>query len=256
MDTEKYMRTMLVDGISGWVSVSLDKKQQSLKVVLSASLAPKFLQVLSRLKRLFDLHAKPELIDERLGKLAVKNPGLRVPGACDSFEIAVRAILGQLVSVQTASNFARKVAEKYGAKIETPHPELYLSTPQATELAKARASDLMAMGIMEERSNALISFARVYAQGKLHLHPGADYETTVLELMALPGIGRWTAEYIAMRCLAFPDAFPFGDLGIKKALKLTNHREIRLAVEPYRPWRAYAAMHLWKTLEKSKKVYS
>lgn len=252
VDDEKYMRTVLIDDVSGWISVSMDKKPSTLSVVLSASLAPKFLQVLSRLKRLFDLHANPEVIDERLGKLATENRGLRVPGACDSYEIAVRAILGQLVSVQTASNFARKVAEKYGTRIETPHPELYLATPQANAIARARTSDLMAMGIMEDRSNALINFSRVYAQGKLHLHPGADYETTVAELMVLPGIGRWTAEYIAMRCLAYPDAFPFGDLGIKKALSLSSHRELKIAVEQYRPWRAYAAMHLWKTLDKKR----
>jgi AraC family transcriptional regulator of adaptative response / DNA-3-methyladenine glycosylase II len=249
VDQDKYMRTVSIDGVTGWLSVSLSDKPSTLIVILSASLAPKFLQVLTRLKRLFDLQAKPELIDERLGELAMKHPGLRVPGACDSFEVAIRAILGQLVSVRVASNFAGKVAEKYGKRIDTPFPELSLTTPQAVDLAQARASDLVALGIMPLRAQTVINFAREYLQGKLVLHPGVDYETTVAKLISLPGIGQWTAEYIAMRCLAYPDAFPAGDLGIKKALNLNSQKALKKAVEKYRPWRAYAAMHLWKTLE-------
>jgi AraC family transcriptional regulator of adaptative response / DNA-3-methyladenine glycosylase II len=250
VDDSQYMRTVLIDGVSGWVCVSLSDKPSTLLVTLSSTLAPKFLQVLTRLKRMFDLQAKPEVIDERLGDLAIANPGLRVPGACDSFEVAIRAILGQLVSVKTASNFAGKVAEKYGKEIETPYPQLHLTTPQAVDLARARAEDLVALGIMPLRAQTVINFSREYAQGKLVLHPGVDYETTVAKLISQPGIGQWTAEYIAMRCLAYPDAFPSGDLGIKKALNLVSKKALISEVEKYCPWRAYAAMHLWKTLEK------
>jgi len=125
-----------------------------------------------------------------------------------------------------------------------------LHTPQPIDLARAKVDDLVALGIMPLRAKTVINFAREYLHGKLILHPGVDYDTTVAKLTELPGIGQWTAEYIAMRCLAYPDAFPSGDLGIKKALNLTSQKALITAVEKYRPWRAYAAMHLWKRLEK------
>jgi AraC family transcriptional regulator of adaptative response / DNA-3-methyladenine glycosylase II len=176
--------------------------------------------------------------------------GLRVPGASDSFEVAVRAILGQQVSVKAASSLAGRLAKKYGRGISTPYPELSLLSPLPATLASANVDDISALGIMPARAQSIISFAKSYASGKLDLQPGADYESTVQKLIALPGIGDWTAAYIAMRCLAYPDAFPHDDLGIKKALGLSSKKAMLLEAEKYRPWRAYAAMHMWKSLEK------
>lgn len=249
IDEDKYMRTVLIDKVSGWLSVSMSEKQSTLIVTLSASLAPKFLQVVSRLKRLFDLQAKPEVIESQLGKLASRNPGLRVPGAFDPFEVSVRAILGQQVSVKAASSLAGRLAKKFGKQIVTPFPELNLLTPQASSLAAAEPAELSTLGILPARARTIITLAENYVDGKLDLQPGVDYESTVARLTALPGIGEWTAEYIAMRCLAWPDAFLHGDLGIKKSLGLTNKKDVLLEAEKYRPWRAYAAMHMWKSLE-------
>lgn len=201
------------------------------------------------MKRLFDLQAKPELIESQLGKLAAAHPGLRVPGAFDPFEVALRAILGQQVSVKAASSLAGRVAAKFGKRIETQFDELYVLTPLPVVLASAYPEDLSALGIMPARANTVITLAKSYVRGELTLQPGADYEATVSKLTSLPGIGEWTAEYIAMRCLAWPDAFPHTDLGLKKSLGLKSKNEILAETEKYRPWRAYAAMHLWKSLE-------
>lgn len=249
VDSNKYTRTICIDDTSGWLSVELSDKQPTLMVTLSSSLAPKFLQVLTRLKRLFDLQARPGIIETHLGKLARKYPGLRVPGACDPFEISIRAILGQQVSVKAASSLSGRLAKAYGTAIDTPYQQLTLLTPQAEVLASADPDQLSKLGIMPARSRTIISFAEAYAEGKLNLQPGADYESTVATLKSLPGIGAWTADYIAMRCLAWPDAFPHGDLGIKKALNLTTPSALLAETEKYRPWRAYAAMHLWKSLD-------
>jgi AraC family transcriptional regulator of adaptative response / DNA-3-methyladenine glycosylase II len=250
IDEYKYMRTMAIDDATGWLCVTSSEKPYALQVTLSYSLAPKFLQVLARLKRLFDLQARPELIEQQLGALASNHPGLRLPGASDSFEVAIRAILGQQVSVKAASSFAGRLAKRFGRELSTPFPELSLLSPQPSALASAKVEDIFALGIMPARAQTIISFARSYSAGKLDLQPGADYESTVAKLVSLPGIGQWTAAYIAMRCLAYPDAFPHDDLGIKKALGLSSKKAMLLEAEKYRPWRAYAAMHMWKSLEK------
>ena len=249
VDDQKYMRTVSIDNVYGWLSVTLGQRPSTLLVTLSSSLAPKFLQVLTKLKRLFDLQAKPEIIETQLGVLAHGHPGLRVPGAFDPFEVSIRAILGQQVSVRAASSLASRLAQNFGQKIETPFVELSLITPQPSHLADLDPAQLAALGIMPARCQTVISFAKNYLKGNVSLQAGQDYTEPVNKLMTLPGIGEWTAEYIAMRCLAWPDAFPHGDLGIKKALNLTSKKELLNETEKYRPWRAYAAMHLWKSLE-------
>lgn len=249
VDENRYMRTVCLDKVTGWLAVSLSGKQSTLHVTMSSSLAPRFLQVLSRLKRLFDLQAQPQIIETRLGKLACHHPGLRVPGAFDPFEVSTRAVLGQQVSVKAATSLAGRLAQKFGRKIATPFPELNLLAVQPSALAAAAPSELTALGIMPVRANTIIGLAKSFARGELDLQPGVEYETTVEKLISLPGIGEWTAEYIAMRCLAWPDAFPHGDLGIKKSLNITSKKALLEKTEKYRPWRAYAAMHMWKSLE-------
>ncbi len=242
--------------MAGWLSVSINEKHSALIVTLSSSLAPKFLQILTRLKRLFDLQANPVLIESQLGNLASKYPGLRVPGAFDPFEVSVRAILGQQVSVKAASNLAGRLAKKFGWEIATPFPTLNLITPQASALASCRPDELSALGIMPARARTIITLAKSCVELKLNLQPGLDYESIISTLITLPGIGEWTAEYIAMRCLGWPDAFPHSDLGIKKALGLTSKKVLLQETEKYRPWRAYAAMHMWKSLDAKESTVS
>ena len=249
VDAENYKRTVSIDGVTGSLSVSISDRPYTLIVTLSSTLAPKLIAVLNRLKRLFDLQANPELIERTLGSLAKPHPGLRVPGAFDAFEISVRAIVGQQVSVKAASTLVGRLAQKYGANISTPFPELNLLTPQASALANVDPKELAALGILPSRAATIIALAKRFVDDDLQIQPGMDYQTTVRQLTATHGIGHWTAEYIAMRCLGWPDAFPHGDLGIKKSLGLSTKTELLSAVERYRPWRAYAAMHMWKALE-------
>ncbi|MBX9674531.1 MAG: DNA-3-methyladenine glycosylase 2 [Candidatus Obscuribacterales bacterium] len=252
-DDGKYLRTVAIGDSKGYLVVEQTRdskgqiKPNALTLSMSASLGPVFMQVVTRIKRLFDLQANPLVIADALGELAAERPGLRVPGAFDSFEIGVRAILGQQVSVKAATSLAGRLAERFGERIETPYADIYLATPDPQVLASADVDEISALGIMPTRAKAIKVFATAY--GELDLAPGADYETTVAALTALPGIGEWTAEYIAMRCLAWPDAFMHGDLGIKKALGISTKKALIEVAQQYKPWRAYATMHLWKSLE-------
>jgi AraC family transcriptional regulator of adaptative response / DNA-3-methyladenine glycosylase II len=140
------------------------------------------------------------------------------------------------------------LAEKFGTPIITPFPQLNLITPQASTLAAAVPTEISELGILPARAQTIVALAKSFVDGKVNLQPGVDYESTVAQLTSLTGIGEWTAEYIAMRCLAWPDAFPHGDLGIRKVLGLNSKKAMLQETDKYRPWRAYAAMHMWKSL--------
>lgn len=251
LDDEKYMRTVSSGKHSGWICAERSKTKDAINVTVSNSLAPVLLHVIARVKRLFDLQSTPSVIESHLGLLAVKAPGLRVPGAFDGLEVAVRAVLGQQVSVKGATVLAGRVANSLGTPIITPFPELNLLTPTVEALADADVQNLNKLGIVGSRSACLVALARAVQSGSLSLEPGADVTRTATQLKNIVGIGDWTAEYVAMRCLGWPDAFPYSDLGIKKALNLTSNKAIIEASEKWRPWRSYAAMHLWKSLEKT-----
>jgi AraC family transcriptional regulator of adaptative response / DNA-3-methyladenine glycosylase II len=247
---ETYARTVSTGKHKGWIKVENSKARDRLLVSVSSSLAPVLLQVTARVKRLFDLHLNPTLVVEHLGALARPNPGLRVPGAFDGFELAVRGLLGQVVSVKAATTLSGRVTRTFGQEFETMIPGLVALPPSSADLAKAKIEDFVAIGIPATRASAIIQLSRLVESGELHLEPGSDYERTVATLKSTDGIGDWTAEYIAMRCLAWPDAFPYSDLGIKKALAMSRAKELIRAAEKWRPWRSYATMHLWKSLEK------
>jgi AraC family transcriptional regulator, regulatory protein of adaptative response / DNA-3-methyladenine glycosylase II len=251
IDEQKYMRTVSSDKHSGWISVELNKTKGIIEVTVSNSLAPVLLHVIARVKRLFDLQAAPSIVESHLGRLAKQSPGLHVPGAFNGLEVAVRAILGQQVSVKGASVLAGRAASLLGKPVATPFPELNLLTPTAQAMANSSVWALNKLGIIGSRAASILELARVVENGSLSLEPGADVVRTTTQLNHIAGIGDWTAEYIAMRCLAWPDAFPYSDLGIKKALGMTNEKAILEVSEKWRPWRSYAAMHLWKSLEKA-----
>ncbi|MGH9915766.1 MAG: AlkA N-terminal domain-containing protein, partial [Pyrinomonadaceae bacterium] len=256
IDGHRYMRTVLHGKHCGWIAVEPSKNKPTIRVEVSVSLAPVLLPILARVKRLFDLAAEPQQIATHLGSLSTTNPGLRVPGAFDGFELAVRAILGQQVSVKAATTFANRFAIAFGDPIKTPSEKLTHLTPTAGRIACAEAEEIAAIGIVAARANAILALARAVVRKRVTLDPGAevganviDVEETMARLKELPGIGEWTVQYIAMRALSWPDAFPHTDLGICKALGESSPKRVLQIAEAWRPWRSYAAMYLWKSLE-------
>ncbi len=249
-----YRRTVrvAVDGRQqfGWLEVGLSRKKPALRVSVSASLARALPPVLSRIKALMDLACNPVEVAQALGTLAKKHPGLRVPGAFDGFEVAVRAILGQQVTVAAARTVAGRFAAAFGDRVDTPFDALTTAFPTAERVAAVPYGRIAKLGMPGARARTVITLAREVADGKLVLMPNADIEATLDKLRALPGIGEWTAQYIAMRALAWPDAFPHTDVGVMKALNLSNPKRVLAAGEAWRPWRAYAVMHLWQSLRK------
>jgi AraC family transcriptional regulator of adaptative response / DNA-3-methyladenine glycosylase II len=233
----------------GWLMVSQQSEKAVLRVQLSASLARVIPQVLSRLKRLFDLACNPDDIARQLGNLAAARPGLRVPGAFDGFEMAVRAVLGQQVTVRAARTLAGRFAHQFGLPVETPYEELNRTFPSAEIIASKSLNELAALGITGKRCQAILALAQGLSQGNFSLEPDGDLQEQIEALRGLPGIGEWTAQYIAMRALAWPDAFPHSDYGIRKALNETSSKRILAIAETWRPWRAYATLHLWRSLE-------
>ncbi|MBC7802274.1 MAG: helix-turn-helix domain-containing protein [Candidatus Parcubacteria bacterium] len=234
----------------GWIEIALSPKKPTLRVAISASLASVLPPVLSRVKALMDLACHPADVAQALGALAKGHPGLRVPGAFDGFEVAVRAILGQQVTVVAARTVASRFAAAFGDPVETPFASLHTVFPPAERIADLPYGRIARLGMPGARARTVLALARAVADGSLVLMPNADIEATLDKLRSLPGVGEWTAQYIAMRALAWPDAFPHTDLGVMKALGETNARRVLAAGEGWRPWRAYAVMHLWNSYKK------
>jgi AraC family transcriptional regulator of adaptative response / DNA-3-methyladenine glycosylase II len=255
VDGRSYVRTVRVERhgklFSGWIEVAPSRKRSTLRVAMSASLAGALPVVLARVKHLFDLACRPDEIADALGPLAAARPGLRLPGAIDGFEIAVRAILGQQVTVKAATTISGRFVRAFGEPFVTPHAALSRLFPLPAAVAALDPSDIAACGIIAARARAIVALAREVAAGRLQLHPGADVDATVAALEALPGFGPWTAQYIAMRALAWPDAFPHPDVAVLKAMREPDARRALALSEQWRPWRAYAVLHLWKSLENS-----
>lgn len=246
-----YLRTVALGDLRGWVKVEPADSRHALKVELPTGLAGALPHLLSRLRNLFDLDARPDVIAEHLrhdphltGNIA-GNPGLRVPGAFHGFELAVRAVLGQQVSVRAATTLSGRFAQAFGEPIETPFPGLTHLSPSPERVAEARVDDLTALGLVSARAACVRSLARAVCDRAVSLEAGADPAASMDRLMTLPGVGEWTAHYIAMRGLRWPDAFPHSDLGLRKALGDRPPREVLELAEAWRPWRSYAAMHLW-----------
>ena len=252
----RYLRTVRLGPHRGWVAAEPDRDsvRPQLRVTLSASLLPVLATVLQRLRRLFDLDANPAVIeaklaaDPRLAPLLAATPGLRVPGAFDGFELALRAVLGQQVTVKAATTIFGRFAQAFGEPASTPFVALRHYAPTAEKIAAAPRQQVIELGLTTRRAETVQALAQVMASGSLRLEPGVDPETTLVAMQELPGIGPWTAHYVAMRALGWPDAFPDGDLGLLKAIAAPNHRALREAAEAWRPWRSYAAIHFWRSL--------
>jgi AraC family transcriptional regulator, regulatory protein of adaptative response / DNA-3-methyladenine glycosylase II len=253
VDATHYRRTVAVGEHQGWIAVSLAKSGTALDVELASTLAPVIGAVIVRVKHLFDLGAAPDavsalLAEDPLLEPAVRRlPGLRVPGAFDGFELAVRAVLGQQVSVKSATTLAGRWARAFGESIETPFPALDRLAPRAMRMVEATADEIGSLGIIGTRARCVIELARAVAERRVVLSYAASVEEQVERLTELPGIGPWTAQYIAMRALPWPDAFPDGDLMLLRAAK-AKRKELLARAERWRPWRAYATHYLWQSL--------
>ena len=252
VDERGYHRVVHLEGHTGLVQVRRDVRPGSLAALLSPSLSPVLMPLVARLRRLLDLDARPDAIARDLGRdpllapLLRARPGLRVPGSCDDFEIAVRAVLGQQVSVRAATTLAGRLVARLGAPI-TPDPRLPTLThrfPTAAELHRHTPAELAAIGLPAARAATLHALALAFADGPLR-QPPDDPDAFAAALQAIPGVGDWSAQYLVLRGLHHPDAFPSGDLVLRKALGGLTARALATRAAAWRPWRAHAALHLW-----------
>ena len=259
LEQASYARTVVCGKHTGWLMVQRAAAGDWFDVTLPAALSEWSWQILTQLRALFDLDASPVSVDSQLGTDPLlgpsvrRHPGLRVPGAWTTFELAVRAVLGQQVSVAGASTLAGRLAVKFGRPFASPFPHLNRLAPTAKDLAASSPAEIATIGLPRARAITLHELAKAAERGELNFGPGATIEDAVTALRHIRGIGEWTAQYIAMRALRFPDAFPAADLGVRKALAapgqpLPSEKQVIERAEKWRPWRAYAALHLWQTL--------
>jgi AraC family transcriptional regulator, regulatory protein of adaptative response / DNA-3-methyladenine glycosylase II len=248
--------------LAGWLAgrfVRPDTGRSEFELQVSASLLPALGTVLERVRQGLDLDADPSLIDSALGgvpgpvvaglRIPKPVPGTRVPGGMNGFESAVRVILGQQVTVAAARTLVSRLVERFGTAIETPHADLTRCFPDAATLAGASAEAIGTLGIVRQRVGALQALAREVNAGRIALHRGAPLAATQDALRALPGVGEWTVQLISMRALAWPDAFPATDIGVLNALGTRDAKAVALQSQAWRPWRSYAVMRLWQSLE-------
>lgn len=240
--------------VSGWLAVQCLPDRPALSVALAPALAPVAPAVLARVAYVFDLGCDPPVVNAVLGELAHDAPGVRVPGAFDGFELAVRAILGQQVTVKAAHTLAGRLAMRFGEPVAVPATPprsdapvpLSRVFPDAQRIAALDVADLTACGLIRTRAAAILALANAIVGENLVLSPQAPVVQTVRQLLGLRGIGDWTAQYIAMRALACRDAFPAADLILMRALQVRTPAQAIAAAQCWQPWRAYAVMHLWR----------
>ena len=270
--------------LQGWVQAQFVPDSCTVTLRISASLGPALPTVLARLRAWLDLDADPQAINALLLGDFPDTEGLRVPGTLDGFELAVRAVLGQQITVAAARTLAARLVARFGepltmhlgswaagrsAQVKEERPKSAGDTeqnapqpsfpsginrlfPAAATLAALDPDVLGQLGIVKQRQRAIQAIAQAVVQGQLSLHHGADVPATMAALQALPGIGPWTAHYIAMRALRWPDAFPAGDVALHKALGVQDQphpaQAAELASQRWRPWRSYAVLRAWSRL--------
>ena len=250
---QTYCRTIQLGTHKGWVRVSDSPDKHALQFEFTNSLTPVLPALIGRLRNLFDLSARPDIIanclmaDQILGHAVSAHPGLRVPGAFDGFELAIRAVLGQQVSVKAAATLAARLTDAYGEEIETPFADLRRLSPRPEHLAGADVEEISSLGIVGARANTIVALAQAVASGGLNLEAGARPERMIERLTAIAGIGQWTAHYIAMRALRWTDAFPSNDLVLRKNLGGVSAKEAEEMSQAWRPWRSYAVLHIWNS---------
>ena len=247
------VRAGTVAPAAGWVEAAFVASAPIVQLRFAPALASASGAVNAAVRRWLDLDAQPHAIDARLADLPGA-PGLRLPGCLDAFELAVRAVLGQQVTVAGARTLARRVVERFGAPLETPWTDVARSFPAPSALACAPIERIAELGIIRSRAGAIQALAQVWPEIAPMLASQARAERLIERLCGLPGIGPWTAHYIAMRALGWPDAFPPNDVAVLKALRqqfeITTQRAAEVRAQAWQPWRAYAVLRLWNSLEK------
>ena len=233
----------------GWLRVQFEAAAHRLHLQLSDSLLPVLPAVLQRVRWALDLDADPLAIEGALASDFAHCAGWRVPGAWDGFEMAVRAVLGQQVTVAAARTLTQRLLQAFGDPLATPWPQLTHAFPTPERLLRASADELGQLGIVRQRQMAIQALANAVLHAGLDLNPGPPLQTTLQALLALPGIGEWTAQYIAMRALRWPDAFPAGDIVVQQRLGVRNRpqpeRAATAMAAAWQPWRSYAVIRLW-----------
>jgi AraC family transcriptional regulator of adaptative response / DNA-3-methyladenine glycosylase II len=251
----RYMRTIGIGGASGVLVVEPETRNRLTATIRFPNLRA-LPTIIARVRRVFDLAADPVAIgdhlslDPVLAPLVAARPGLRVPGAWDGFELAVRAILGQQITVSAATTLGGKFVAAFGDAIDDPAARECGLTHVFPTPAQIAAADLTVLGMPKTRRVALSSLAAAVVADPLLFGPRSNLEAAVEQLRSLAGIGEWTAQYIAMREVREPDAFPAADIGLARAMSDASGTrpapsELLARAEQWRPWRAYAAMHLW-----------
>ena len=260
VDDVSYTRTVRLedrDGnvACGWVRVEDDPANNQLLVTMPGDLVPAVSEVIARVRRMFDADSDPVAISQALLPLeeavcGVRIDGIRVPGCFDTFEIACRAVIGQQVSVKAANKLAGRIVERYGERIETGIEGLDRAWPRAADVRSlASIEDAFGeLGLIKTRSRAIDAIAAAIDEGTLDLDIGAEAEEQMDALLRIRGIGPWSANYIAMRTMSYPDAFLETDAGVAHALPELTPKERLALVEDCRPWRSYAVLALWDSL--------
>ena len=244
--------------VQGWVCVGNAPDRNVLTVTIAPALLPVLPQILSKVRHLFDLYCDPETVYTTLAGMngirsGLSTLGTRLPGCLDPFEITVRAVLGQQITVKAASTLAARFVNAYGMPLHTgigglthafPVPEEILALPGNVD------DHLGPLGITAAKAKAIWALSRAFVQKDIQLELGVQPEAEIQKLMALPGIGAWTAHYIAMRAMGWTDAFLETDIGVQKALVSHSVKEMLQMAEAWRPWRSYAVINLWQSLQK------
>lgn len=261
VQNDRYLRSVDIDGSH----CVIDLKDGGGHVLLTVhgGGTKSLLPIIQRVRSIFDLDASPQDVhavlsqDSRLKRCLKQSPGVRVPGVWDGFELTVRAILGQQISVAAATTLSGRLAKRYGQALDMEIPEITsppnLIFPRAERLLRARLADL---GIIRTRAQTIRRVAKCVVEGSIHFDPAQNIEEFCRSLMSVKGIGEWTAQYVAMRALKDPDAFPHSDLGLLRAFDRADRQrmkppELKRRADSWRPWRAYAALLLWSSGENS-----
>ena len=249
VDGSRYRRTFSLQRETGWLEAALDPAAAAIDLRIHYPQPRWLFVIVERVRRMFDLSADPSEFarqvrrDPYLAGRITSRPGLRVPGCWDGFELAIRAILGQQVTVRGATTLAGRLVREFGTPGAFTDGLTHVF-PSPERLADA---DFSRVGLTRARAHTIRSLARAVCDGKISFSGVANVEAFIASFCELPGIGPWTAQYVAMRALGEPDAFPSSDLGLLRATGLRSPRQLEAHAEAWRPWRAYAAMYLWQT---------
>ena len=244
-----YRRSISINGCHGYFEISLAEGGEALAVRVQIADANLLYLIVERIRNMFDLNADWAAIEQGLGTDPAltsrirKSPGVRIPGCWDGFELATRAILGQQITVKGATTLAGRIAKRYGQSVSVGEGLSNLF-PSPKVLGEASFTNI---GLTEKRAGTIRALARAVCEGRISFDRVVDTEALLTQLREIPGIGPWTAQYVAMRALGEPDAFPSGDIALLHALNLKSSRELEKRAEAWRPWRSYATLYLWNT---------